>query len=331
MCARSPFRLLLLLFLVVSGCGQASAPQDTGPAREDERTWPVVRLGYQRTDVYRHFFLAEERGFFRQERVRVEGVEFPSANVMGQALVAGRIDGTAINAFPVIFAMEQNAPGQSVCYLVNKVTRQAHPDALLVPRNSSITRIEELRGKRIATYPGSTLRTYTRLILQRALGSADAATITQVEPGNQLQLLESGQIDATLTLDPIAATAVARGIARVLEPAPLARYVMDPLPGSCSTFSPQFVERNRAAVDRVRRAMERAVDFMRDPAHRGEVRRVLVRRAGIDAAVAERLGDLEYWKLSEIDRDAVQRLADLLQREGALERRVETRSLFLRP
>jgi hypothetical protein len=48
----------------------------------------------------------------------------------------------------------------------------------------------------------------------------------------------------------------------------------------------------------------------------------------MEPEVIERLRPLKYWKLEEIDRDAVQKLADLLFEGGALEKRINTSNLY---
>ena len=58
--------------------------------REKEK----LKIGYQKTEIYQHLSTAIEKGFFRDESVDVEPVEFASANLMAEAIVAGRIDGT---------------------------------------------------------------------------------------------------------------------------------------------------------------------------------------------------------------------------------------------
>ncbi len=310
------------LLLSVAACSHKA------PAKAD---WPLVRLGYQRVGPYRAFFVAQEKGFFREEQVRVEGIEFPSSNVMGQAQLAGKIDGSGFMSFPVVFAMEQDAPGQSVCYLILPMTAQSRYSAVIVPAASKVTTPEQLRGLKLGVYPSSTNVIYAKMMLERLFGSSDAAQVIQIEPPNQFTLLASGGIDALIGPDPMPATALARNIGRVLVYSPDARYVMDPMPVGCGSFARAFHDQHPEAAKRVQRAMEHAVDYLREPKHRAEVQSIVARRAGIDAAVVGQLGDIDYWKLSEADPSALQRLADLLEKEHVLSRHVATAALLLHP
>lgn len=310
---------LALLLLTLSCKRQAPEP----PAAD-----PVVRLGFQRVGPYRAFFVAQDRGFFRDEHVNVEATEYPSSNLIAQAQVAGRIDGSGFVSFPVLFSLEQASPGQSACQLVVSMTAHSRFAGVVVPAASTLTSPDQLRGRRIGVYPSSTNVIYAQLMLERLFGSRDAATIQQIEPPLALQLLESGGIDALIGPDPMPATAIARGIGRVLVYSPDARFVMDPHPVGCATFSKAFHEQHPDVEARVRRALDRAVDFLRDPANHAEVLRIVAARTGVDASIAPHLGDVDYAKLGELDRHAVQRLADLLERERVLQGHVDTGQLF---
>ena len=287
-----------------------------------------VKIGYQKTEIYQHLFTAIEKGFFKAEGVEVEPIEFASANLMAEALIAGRINGTGTSAFPVIFSIEQNNPGQFKIYIVNAITRTAFPDYILVKKDSKINSLLELKGKKIGTYPGSTILTYTKVILKRFFDPDKDITIIQLKPELQLQALETGQVDAIFVLEPIASLGVIKGIASVLQEAPLANYVMDPLPGSGSTFSPKFLEEHPKAAEKVKKAMYRALDFLNNPQNAQEVKKILVKWTQMEPEVIERLRPLKYWKLEEIDRDAVQKLADLLFEGGALEKKINTSTIY---
>lgn len=305
--------IVLAVIILVTGC-----------AREPAK----VKIGYQKTEIYQHLFTAIEKDFFNAEGIEVEPVEFASANLMAEALVAGRIDGTGASAFPVIFSIEQNSPGQFKIYIINAITNTAFPDYILVKKDSKINSLLELKGKKIGTYPGSTILTYTKVILKHFFDPYKDISIIQLKPELQLQALETGQVDAIFALEPIASLGIVRGIARILEEAPLAKYIMDPLPGNGSAFSPKFLKENPKAAEKVKNAMYRAIDFLNNPQNTQEVKEILAKWTQMDPEVIERLQPLKYWKLEEIDRKSVQKLADLLFEERTLEKKINTSNLY---
>lgn len=315
----------LLWLALVAACGCARKPKG------EHDPWPTVRLGVQRVGPYRAFFVADDKGFFRDERVNVVAQEFPSSNVLGQAQLAGNVDGSGFMSFPVLFSIEQNVAGQSVCFLTLPMSTASRFAAVVVAAGSPIADPAQLRGKKLGVYPSSTNVIFAHMMVEKLFGAEDAAEIIQVDPANALPMLVNGQVDALIGPDPMPATAVARGIGRVLVYAPDAHYVMDPMPVGCATFARPFYDAHPDAVHRVQRAMERAVDYLRDPVHHDEVAAIFARRAGVDQSVVAKLGDLDYWKLTETDRPAVQRLADLLEQHEVLTRHVDTAVLYPEP
>src|SRR3972149_6635849 len=116
------------------------------------------------------------------------------------------------SAFPVIFSIEQNSPGQFKIYIINAITDAAFPDYILVKKVSKINSLLDLKGKKIGTYPGSTILTYTKVILKHFFDPDEDISIIQLKPELQLQALEAGQVDAIFTLEPIASLGIVRGV-----------------------------------------------------------------------------------------------------------------------
>ena len=299
-------------------------PFTLGCAKKVEK----IKIGYQRTGIYQHFFTAIEKGFFKAEGVEVEPVEFPSANLMAEALIAGRIDGTATSAFPLIFSIEQNSPGLFKIYLVNVINKTAFPDYILVKRDSKINNLSELKGKKIGIYPGSTILTYTKIILKDFMDPDKDITLIQLKPALQLQSLETEQVDAIFALEPIASIGIVKGIARILEEAPLAKYVMNPLPGSGSTFSSRFLNKYPKAAEKVKKAMYQALDFLNNPKNENEVKNILAKWTKMDPEIIKKLQPLKYWKLEDVNKKSIQNLANLLFEKNVLKREIDTSTLY---
>ncbi len=287
-----------------------------------------IKIGYQKTEIYQHFFVAIEKGFFKKEGIEVDAVEFSSANLMAEALISGRIDGTATSAFPVVFSIEQQKPGQFKIYIVNVINEKFFPDYILVKKDSKIENISDLKGKKIGIYPGSTILTYTKIILSNFMNPETDIDIIQLKPSLQIQALESKQVDAIFALEPIATVSIVKGISRVLEKAPLAKYVMSPLPGSGSAFSSEFIKKYPEDAKKIKKAMYNALDFLDNPKNIPEVKKILAKWTNIEVEVIDKLKPLKYWKLENIDRNSIQKLANLLFEWGVLNKEIDTSLIY---
>src|SRR6202041_1540295 len=112
----------------------------------------VIRIGYQK---YGTLVLLKARGSLekRLAAVHVEGqwTEFPAGPQLLEVLNVGSIDFGTVGEAPPIFAQ---AAGADLIYVGNEPSASA-AEAIVVPKNSSIKTLSELRGKKIALNKGS--------------------------------------------------------------------------------------------------------------------------------------------------------------------------------
>lgn len=279
-------------------------------------TVSTVKIGYQPTALYLPLFVALEKGYFEEHGLKVEPIKFGSANLMMQGLLSRQIDATGMSSLTVLATVEQQKSQQFKLYLFEALTKEHFPDYILVRRNSDIDSISQLKGKKIGVFPGSTIMTYTKIIFRNFMDPEKDIDIIQLEPKIQIQALEAGQIDALFTLEPLATIAIEKGIGKVLEEAPLEKYIMDPLLAGSGIFSTEFVKRYPNITRRVRDAIYKGLDFIRE--NPLEAKNILPKYTPIDKEIASKIRLISWRKISEVDREAVQMLIDLYYNEGVI-------------
>lgn len=286
-----------------------------------------VRIGYVPITLDLPFFVAVDKGFFADEGLKVIPSKFVTTNPEAEALVGGRIDVITSASLEVVFTIEQTAPGQLRIFMVQANTKDRYIDYILVNKDSPIDSVQKLKGKKIGAFPGSTILTYTKIILSRlGLNPEKDVQIVQLPPSSQIDALVSGKVDAIFALEPIGTTALSKSLARSLLTGPL-YYIMDPLPGGAYALSSAFTKKNPGLAKKVVRAMDKAVEFIRT--HEVEAKKLLPKWTEIPGEFADKINVIPYWKLSEIDKPAVQRLADLLYENGILTKKIETERLYI--
>jgi sulfonate transport system substrate-binding protein len=146
------------------------------------------------------------------EGITVEWKEFPGGPQLLEALAAGSLDfGTTGDAPPVF----SQAAGSNVVYIG---VEPAAPkgEAILVPEESPIKSIADLKGKRVALNKGSNVH----YLLVEALASANLkpADIQSIflPPSDGRAAFESGRVDAWAIWDPFLAAAQVATKARIL-------------------------------------------------------------------------------------------------------------------
>lgn len=173
----------------------------------------VLRVGLQKSST---FNILRARGELarRLERqgINVTWAEFTSGPPLLEALAAGKVDVGETGDAPVIFAQSKKAPivyfGQS----------QPNPEAvaLLVPANSPIRRLSDLKGKKIALAKGSSAVPLVVNALAKAGLKLSDVTPVYLQPPEARVAFESGKLDAWAVWDPFYAAAQVGGNARVL-------------------------------------------------------------------------------------------------------------------
>lgn len=249
----------------LSACGPREAPAKA--AR--------VRIGYQKNGV---LLLAKSRGQFAAALpgVTVEWSEFVAGPPLLEALAAGAVDLGATGDSPPLFAQAAGAPLRYVA--VQPLTGQS--EAILVPERSTLTGVEQLRGKRVAFTKGSS----SHLLVVKALAKAGLA-LSDVQPiylspADAASAFAAGSLDAWATWDPYLALAQRDQAARILTD------------GAAVARSDAFVLASARLVDGAPHVLSKVLDALRaeaawGEAHRADLVRIVSQANGLPPQIVE--------------------------------------------
>jgi sulfonate transport system substrate-binding protein len=151
-------------------------------------------------------------GLIRKLPFKVAWSDFTSGPPMLQAMGAGAVDIGSVGNAPPVFA----AAGGDKIAIVGAYRADPLGSALLVPKNSPIRAIAQLRGKRIAVAQGSSADYHLLTVLKKAGLSVHDVTLSYLQPAEGLAALSSGHVDAWDIWSPFAEQARAQQGARVL-------------------------------------------------------------------------------------------------------------------
>ena len=163
------------------------------------------------------YLVAIENGYFQQEGINAEYMPFASGKAVGDALTTGQID-MGLMSYTQLFAIESRTPGEFQGAVMVGDTIEQGTIPLLVPLNSSITHISQLRGKKVAIASATLLPTI-KIILAKFF-NVNETSIDAIDTPLQVEALAGGKLDALFATEPQASIAIAAGIARVIEPSP---------------------------------------------------------------------------------------------------------------
>ncbi|HEY2257275.1 MAG TPA: sulfonate ABC transporter substrate-binding protein [Variovorax sp.] len=147
--------------------------------------------------------------------VSVHWTEFTAGPVQLEALNVGSIDFGDVGEAPPIFAQAAGAP---LAYVAATVPRP-EAEGVLVPKDSAIRSVADLRGRKVALNKGSNVHYFlVRLLEQNGLAYRDVNPVF-LAPADARAAFEKGSIDAWVIWDPFFAAAQKSQGARLLADA----------------------------------------------------------------------------------------------------------------
>jgi len=144
--------------------------------------------------------------------VSIDWREFPSGPVLLEALNAGSIDFGVVGEAPPVFAQ---AAGVDLVYVGNEPAAP-HAEKVLVPKDSPLGTVADLRGRRIALNKGSNVHyLLVKLLDQAGLRYGDVEVVF-LAPADARAAFERGSVDAWVIWEPYAAAVEAKLTPRIL-------------------------------------------------------------------------------------------------------------------
>ncbi|WP_454631937.1 sulfonate ABC transporter substrate-binding protein [Bradyrhizobium cenepequi] len=171
-----------------------------------------IRIGYQKNGV---LVIARQRAtledHFKPAGIEVKWVEFSSGPPMMEAMNVGSIDYGAVGDSPPVFAQ---AAGAAIVYAAGQPITNGQ--GILVPQNSAIRTIADLKGKRIGFTKGSSAHNIVVQTLEKAGLTYNDVIPVYLTPPDAGPAFANGSIDAWAIWDPYFAIGETRQNGRIL-------------------------------------------------------------------------------------------------------------------
>jgi sulfonate transport system substrate-binding protein len=147
---------------------------------------------------------------------KVSWSDFTSGPPMLEAMASGSVDIGGVGDAPPAFA----ASGGEAIEIVGARTTNGDQDALVVPKGSPITSLNQLKGKKIAYGSGSSGNYNLLTVLNKASLTTKAVTLVNLQPAEALAAFTSGAVAAWDIWPPYVQQVVAQDGARILARGP---------------------------------------------------------------------------------------------------------------
>jgi len=216
----------------------------------------TVRIGYLLGDLHHlPFFVAQDKGFFKDEGINVQVVgPFDAGPAEMDALAANQLDIGYVGVSPAILAAARKVE-LSVVAGVN-----LEGSALAASKN--ISSISDLKGKKVATpAPGSIQYILMGMLLsgsKMSFGDLELFPGT-IKPPDMAPALQTGRIDGYLVWEPFVSKSIVDGSGKVLAES---KDIWAGHPCCVVVTRNDYMAKNDAIVAAVIRAHQKAVKFI---------------------------------------------------------------------
>ena len=232
-----------------------------------------LRIGFQKSAV--NLVVVKQQGLLEKRfpSAKVQWLEFPAGPQLLEALAVGALDFGLTGDTPPVFAQ---SAGKELRYVGAEPSKPLS-SAVIVPVDSPLRTLADLKGKRIALQKGSS----AHYLLVRALekGGVRWADITPIylPPADARAAFEKGAVDAWVIWDPFFAA-----VELALKPRVLTTG--QGLSGNNSFYlaSRAFAEGHAEAVDALLQALTQADAYVQE--HRKEAAQLVSDFSGLNLA-----------------------------------------------
>ncbi|RII09381.1 putative aliphatic sulfonates-binding protein precursor [Streptomyces sp. YIM 130001] len=205
--------LLLPLSLLVAACGGASSANSDGAGLggggTDGKGSVTINVGDQKGGSEA---VLRAAGELDDLDYKIKWSTFSSGPPLLEAVNAKAVDVGAVGNTPPVFA----AGAGSKITVVSATHGAAAGDAILVPTDSSLKKVSQLKGKSVAVAQGSSAHYQLVAQLRKYKLSLDDIEVKYLQPADGLAAFTGGKVDAWAVWDPYTSQALRAKQGRVL-------------------------------------------------------------------------------------------------------------------
>jgi sulfonate transport system substrate-binding protein len=282
-----------------------------------------IRVGYQKTGV---LVIARQQAVlekhFAEKQITIKWIEFTSGPPLLEAMSTGSVDFGAVGDTPPIFAQAANA---NIVYVSGSPITNGQ--GILVPANSTIRTIADLKGKRIGFAKGTSAHNVLIATLEKAGLTYEAITPVYLSPPDAGPAFANGSIEAWAIWDPYFAIGEKRQNGRILVNASDVAKT-----NSFYLANRDFANNNAQHTRDVIKGLAEAARWAE--AHRAEVATALAAVTGVPLEVqivAANRASFVIGAVTDEIIDTQQAVADRFHKLGLIPRQITIRDIVWRP
>jgi sulfonate transport system substrate-binding protein len=247
--------IALMVTLAASGCTSQSAtqPQNGTPALKE------IRIGIVPLPHYAHMWVAKKKGFIDQELQKVgfklKWQPFGLGPMVSEAFAAGYLDMGVMGDFPAFIGRSAG-----INYRVVSIASAAPKAlALVVKKDSAITMVNDLKGKKVATTKGAYGQKLLAMLLEKNGLTANDIQFVHMTMDDLATALLHGDIDAGVIWEPLITRLEEAGEIRIIADGTGVNEAYAVL-----MASEELINKHPEAVEALLKAYQRGNEYLRE-------------------------------------------------------------------
>jgi NitT/TauT family transport system substrate-binding protein len=287
-----------------------------------------VKVGVFPTASSLPYFVAIERGFFKEQNIEPETIRLIGGPPNIAAMISNQIEAAIV--LVTIEGMNANLkkPGVAMYIGVHSQSKAYQMEQFVVRTGYPAAEIKDLKGARIMSAPGPANVVAAKAILAKVGLKEGDYTIDQLDMSQHVNVMTSGTFDAGYTLEPQASTMRKLGVARTLEAGVIAKYILGDENGNafaagCAVTS-DFIKNRPDVARRFAAVWKKGIDFVNGNPQ--EARKYLAKNTLTPEDVVDTVPMVRYYMAGELTdkhKAEFQKFIDFSTAVGTLPERVD--------
>jgi NitT/TauT family transport system substrate-binding protein len=274
------------------------------------------------------YFVALERGFFKEQNIEPETVRLIGGPPNVAAMIGNQIDASAV--LVTIEGMNANIkkPGVAMYISINSQNQKYQMEQFVIRKGLQAKSLADLKGKKIMSAPGPANVTMARAALAAAGLKEGDYSLDQLDMGQHVNAMTAGTFDAGYTLEPNASTMRKMGVASTLEAGVIAKYILgDPNANAFvggAALTTDFINNRPDVARRFTLAWGKAVDLINN--NPTEARKHLIKNTFTPNDVVDTVPMIRYFMAKDLtakDKADFQKFIDFSVKSGTLEKPID--------
>ena len=299
-----------------------------GPTHAQDHAQDKVSVGVFPLSSSLPYFVALERGFFKEHNIEPEMTKLMGGPANVAALMTNQIEVSAVLVTLEGLNANVKKPGVAMYIALNSQTKAWKMEQFVVRNGYPANSIADLKGAKLMSAPGpANLNTAKAILARNGLKEGDY-TIDQLDMGQHVNAMTSGSFDGGYTLEPNASMMIKAGVARSLEAGVIAKYILgsdtaNAYAAGCAMTS-DFIQKRPDVAKRFAAAWAKAIAFINS--NPDEARKHLAKNTFTPDNVVDVVPMLGYVMASDMSKEQLtdlQALADFGTSIGVVPERVD--------